>query len=497
MDHQPATLPPHILLFPVPIQGHVNPMLKLAELLCFHDLHVTMLISEYCHSRLLRHGNIQSRSLLNPAFRFKTIPDGLPEDHPRVGVRALEAMPPNVTGPLFSELMTSTSCLASETRRPVTCIIADGILSFVGGFALEKGIPIIYFPSISACSYWACFCIPQIIEADEIPLKGNGMGLLVKSIPGTEGFLRRRDLPSICRANDINDPPLQFIKTECRKNLVAHALVMNTFDELEGSMLSHLRTHFPNIYTIGPLNTHLRTRLATEMTTSSSSSSTSSGSFWEEDRNCLRWLHSQPSKSVIYVSFGSITVMTREQYMEFWYGLVNSGQRFLWVIRPDFIAAGEDGESQIPVELEEGTRQRGFMVGWAPQEEVLAHPAIGGFLTHSGWNSTMESITAGVPMICWPYFADQMVNSRLVSEVWKLGLDMKDTCDRVTIEKMVRDLMAVRKEEFQQHVDQTAKMAKRAVSEGGSSYCNLDRLIQDIKSMIVVPHRSSERELTL
>ncbi|TKY69965.1 7-deoxyloganetic acid glucosyltransferase [Spatholobus suberectus] len=88
------------------------------------------------------------------------------------------------------------------------------------------------------------------------------------------------------------------------------------------------------------------------------------------------------------------------------------------------------------------------MVGWAPQEEVLAHKAIGGFLTHSGWNSTLESVVAGVPMICWPYFADQQINSRFVSEVWKLGLDMKDVCDRHVVEKMVNDLMVHRREEF-------------------------------------------------
>ncbi|XP_059628006.1 7-deoxyloganetic acid glucosyl transferase-like [Cornus florida] len=478
MDHQP-TLPPHILLFPLPLQGHVNSMLKLAELLCLQDLHVTMLVSDYCHSRLLRHGNIQSGSLLHPAICFKTILDGLPEDHPRVGERVLEVMPPDVTGPLFRELMTSTDFLGSETRRPVTCIIADGILKFAGDFALEKGIPLIYFHTISASSYWASFCIFQLIEADEIPLKGNGMDSPVTSVPGMEGLLRRRDLPSFFRANDINDPHIQLTKTGIRKDLLAHAVIKNTFDDLEGPVLSQMRTHFPNIYSIGPLHAHRRTRLGAE------TMSTTSGSFWGDDRKCLTWLDSQPSKSVIYVSFGSITIMTREQHMEFWYGLVNSGQRFLWVIRPDFIAAGEDGESQIPGELEEATRERGYMVDWAPQEEVLAHPSIGGFLTHSGWNSTLESITAGVPMICWPYFADQMVNSRLVSEVWKLGLDMKDTCDRVMIEKMVRDVMEMRKELFQERANQMAKKAKRAVSEDGSSYCNLNRLIQDIKSMIV------------
>jgi len=193
----------------------------------------------------------------------------------------------------------------------------------------------------------------------------------------------------------------------------------------------------------------------------------------------MTWLDQQPLKSVLYVSFGSITTLKWEELLEFWYGLVNSGQRFLWVRRPDSVDGEDEGE--IPAEVVEGTKERGYLVGWAPQEEVLAHLSVGGFLTHSGWNSTLESIVEGVPMICWSFFADQQVNSRFVGEVWKLGLDMKDTCDRVVVENMVRDLMVVRREEFVTAADRMAKLARKSVSEGGSSYCNLDRLIEDIR----------------
>ncbi|PIM99027.1 7-deoxyloganetic acid glucosyltransferase [Handroanthus impetiginosus] len=264
-------------------------------------------------------------------------------------------------------------------------------------------------------------------------------------------------------------------KTECEENPRAYGLILNTFEELEGPILSEMRTLCPNIYTIGPLQAHLKAKLAAKET----SLPAFSNSLWEEDRTCINWLDSQPPKSVLYVSFGSLAVMENNQLMEFWHGLVNSGQHFLWVIRPDSIA----GRHEIPVELLEGTKQRGYVVGWAPQEEVLAHPAIGGFLTHSGWNSTLESVFEGVPMICWPYFLDQQVNSRLVEEEWKLGLDMKDTCDRSIIEKMVRDLMEVRKEEFQQRAVLMAKLAKECLSEGGSSYRSLERLINDIRSL--------------
>ncbi|CAK9164454.1 unnamed protein product [Ilex paraguariensis] len=204
-----------------------------------------------------------------------------------------------------------------------------------------------------------------------------------------------------------------------------------------------MRSLCPNLYAIGPLHTHHRARLGT-------SHATFSNSLWEEDKSCLAWLDAQPLKSVIFVSIGSLAVMTKDQLLEFWHGLVNSGKLFLWVRQHGSIA-GDITESQIPVELLEGTRKRGCIVGWAPQEEV---------------------------------------NSRFVGEVWKLGLDMKDTCDRVIVEKMIKELMEERKDEFMGRANQMSKLARKSVSEGGSSFCNLDRLMEDIRVMSLQASKS-------
>lgn len=306
---------------------------------------------------------------------------------------------------------------------------------------------------------------------------GDDLDTPIKSVAGTEDFLRRRDLPSFCRSGDLSHPNIQLYKSESQENPRAYGLILNTFEDLEGPILDQLRKFCPNLYTIGPLHTHLRMKLARDKM--SPAQATSSNSLWKEDMSCITWLNSQPEKSVIYVSFGSLALMTKDQLMEFWYGLVNSGCKFLWVIRPDAVA----GENEVPEDLKEGTKERGYIVEWAPQEEVLAHKSVGGFLTHSGWNSTLESVIEGVPMICWPYFMDQQVNSRFVSEAWKLGLDMKDTCDRVIVEKVVKDLMVVRKDEFLKSADRMAMLGKRCLGEGGSSYGNLERLIHDIKLM--------------
>ncbi|XP_057804596.1 7-deoxyloganetic acid glucosyl transferase-like [Salvia miltiorrhiza] len=471
MDQTPA--PARVVMFPLPLQGPVNSMLKLAELLCIGGLQITFLVTDDIHARLHRHSNIQTRFQSYPGFQIRSIPDGLPENHPR-GAKFME---------LFESLRTKTKPLLKEFLQsggggPISCVIADAVLGFACDVADDVGIPIFHVRTISAACLWVFFSLPMLIQSGDLPFKGDDdLDVPIKSVPGMERYLRRRDLPSFCRSGDIADPHIEMYKMEATENPRASGLILNTFEELEAPILSKMRNVCPNIYTIGPLHAHLKAKLAA----TASSLPAFSNSLWEEDRSCVAWLNSQPPKSVLYVSFGSLATVTRDQLMEFWYGLVNSGQRFLWVMRPDSVD-GKDWESRIPVELSQGTKERGYVVGWAPQEEVLAHPAVGGFLTHSGWNSTLESVYEGVPMICWPYFLDQQVNSRLVEEEWKLGLDMKDSCDRSVIEESVRNLMEVRKEEFLRRADEMAKSAKASLSEGGSSYSHLDRLIQDIKT---------------
>ena len=140
---------------------------------------------------------------------------------------------------------------------------------------------------------------------------------------------------------------------------------------------------------------------------------------------------------------------------------MQNNQSFLWVVRPDFVVGSglDDSSSEKVVE---GSKKRGYIEKWAPQDEVLNHPAVGGFLTHSGWNSTLESIIAGVPMLCWPYFAEQQVNSRYVSEIWRVGLDMKHTCDRITVKRMINELMDGSKDKLRRSRDKISHQAKEA-----------------------------------
>ncbi|MCL7038849.1 hypothetical protein MKW94_019623 [Papaver nudicaule] len=470
---------PHVLIFPIPAQGHINSMLKLAELLCLSGINVTFVNTQQNHSRLLRNADVQSRFGQFPGFCFETISDGISASfsNPEDFITDLFDRLKNVIKPGFRELLTSNR-LKSDARGPVSCIIADGVLGFPIDVAEELGIPCISFRTISACCVWIFFCSQRLVENGDIPFKDEDMDRLIKSVPEMESFLRCRDLPSFYRAKEVNTPNLDFVNTGTLYSVRAAAHLLNTFDDIEAPILSQLRSHCPNLYTIGPLNALLN-NLRSSTTTSLPISS--NASLYAEDRSCMTWLDRQPEKSVVYVSFGSIAMVSRQEWLEIWYGLVNSGYRFLWVKRPDSLISKDDEGSQIQAELVEATKERGYTVDWAPQEEVLNHPAIGGFFTHSGWNSTLESMVAGVPMVCWPHLADQQINSRYVSEVWKIGMDMKDHCNRVTVENLIRDMMSGKREELMQSTAKVAEMARKSVSRDGSSYRNYEALLEFIR----------------
>ncbi|XP_077216623.1 7-deoxyloganetic acid glucosyltransferase-like [Tasmannia lanceolata] len=478
---KPENQVPHVLLFPYPGQGHINSMMKLAQLLCLGGLRVTFLNTQHNHDRLLSCNDVHSVFSRWPGFRFRAISDGLPAEHPRSLERFMDLWDSlnDNTKQLFREMLIS----GRRESDAVTFIIADGSLTFTIDVADELGIPAIACRTHSACGFLAYLSIPRLIEEGDLPFQDEAdLDREIRCVPGMETFLRRRDLPSFLRAKERTDPIVQLLMTEALNTCRASSLILNTFEDLEGPILSHLRCRMPTIYTIGPIHALLKSKLADSSSSTPITCSSSTSSLWRVDKTCMSWLDSQQQKSILYISFGSYATVTHDEMLEFWHGLVNSQTPFLWVIRPDSIA-GKGKGGKIPVELEEATKERGFIVEWAPQEEVLAHPAVGGFLTHSGWNSTLESILAGVPMICWPFFAEQQINSRFVSEVWEVGLDMKDrSFDRETVEMMVREFMNEKRGELQKSSDKIAELARLCVREGGTSNSNLERLIEDIRS---------------
>lgn len=244
-------------------------------------------------------------------------------------------------------------------------------------------------------------------------------------------------------------------------------LIINTFDDLEDAEIRKIAdgASVP-VYAIGPLH---------------KISPGAQSSLLAQDRTCLDWLDKQEVASVLYVSFGSLASMDQEELVETAWGLANSRVPFLWVIRPNLVQCSR--KIVLPDGFEEETRGRGMVVSWAPQQEVLGHHAIGGFWTHNGWNSTLESICEGVPMICRPHFADQMINARYVQEVWKIGFELEGKLERGMIESGVRKLLCQAEgEEMRQSARVLKNKATWCIEKGGTSETKIDLLVKHIMS---------------
>jgi hypothetical protein len=246
------------------------------------------------------------------------------------------------------------------------------------------------------------------------------------------------------------------------------AIIYNTIDCLENSSLAKIQQQCQvPIFPIGPMH-----RI----------SSASSSSLLEEDTSCMAWLDKQNFNSVIYVSWGSLALMDVKELVEMGWGLVNSQQPFLWVVRPSSIRGAEWIEI-LPKSLIENISKRGYIVKWAPQKEVLAHGAVGGFLSHCGWNSMLESICEGVPIICRPCFGDQRMNARYVSHVWNVGLELESELERGKIERAIRRLMVHEEgKEMRKRGKNLKERVELCTRKGGSSNSSLNKLIEMIMS---------------
>ena len=276
--------------------------------------------------------------------------------------------------------------------------------------------------------------------------------------------LKLKDIPVLCTSNPRAADELVYNLVE--KTRASKGLIFNSFEELEGSSLAmiHKDISIP-VFAIGPLHKQVPA---------------SCSSLLEQDRSCISWLDAHPSKSVLYVSFGSLIAIDEAEFIEIAWGLANSRQPFLWVTRPGLVR-DSDGPALLPKGFLEMVADRGRIISWAPQEEVLAHPAIGGFWTHSGWNSTLESICEGVPMICLPQFGDQRSNARYVAEVWCVGIQFEDNFKRDDVEKAIKKLMGEQEgSEMRERVSCLKEKASLCLAEGGSSSKSLDGLVAHI-----------------
>ncbi|CAO2828341.1 unnamed protein product [Amaranthus hypochondriacus] len=451
-----TTIATHILVFPYPAHGHLPALLDLTHQLALRGLKITILVTPK---------NLPSLTPLLSAHptSIKTLVLPFPP-HPRLlsGVENVKDIGNSGNAPIISSLSKLKDEVIAWFRShpsPPQAIISDFFLGFTQHWATQLNIPRLAFFSVS--SFLTCI-LKHLWE--NLETRSNCDVIEFLELPRTP-CLKIDQLPSIYKKFKEGDPDWEAVKESLVMNSKSWGYVYNSFYELEGEFLDHVPKILGHgrVYTVGPLSTIKRVN---------PDSDTTYGLF--------KWLDTCPDDSVVYVCFGSQTLLTEPQIKALASALERSKTRFIWVIKSINI-------EQIPSGFEEQVSDRGIVIrGWAPQVEILNHKAVGGFVNHCGWNSMFESLMAGVMLLVWPMEADQFVNGKIVVEF--KGIAVKLCEGEYTIPDS-DELAQTIKESFGHDVPQKVKAkemrekALEGMKVGGRSSVRIDELVEDLRQI--------------
>lgn len=482
----PGTSKLHAIMVPYPLQGHINPMVQFAKaLITHHNFIVTFVNNEHNHKRIQE---TRSKSThkgaddINYCLRFVWVDNGLPPDfdysdlsahHRR---REFHAGTLNMEGPL-KELVKS---LIDRKSPPVTCIVFGSFCSWAHSVAVELNIPNVFFWSQSASVFSIYYHAPTLASHGFFPYKMTAPGTdnMVSYIPGVPP-LHPASVPTLLHIDDLNNLQFKAVKEQFETLQNCDAVIINSYHELEREACQALLSvpvPFPVSF-VGPL-------LPSSFLDGSDGQDTSFGaSLLQDNSDCIRWLDGQQKQSVLYISFGSVFCPPADDLHSIALGIKACEQPFLWVIRPR--SSVQSVSDNLPDKFLEETKDYGMFIAWAPQLQVLSHPSVGAFLTHCGWNSTLESLSMGVPMIPFPIMSDQTTNCTFVVDMWKVGLSIQRQDDGKVgigeVEAVVKTLF--HREEgraMRRKAGQLKEAARRAVQAEGSSSVHIKNFVQTI-----------------
>ena len=348
----------------------------------------------------------------------------------------------------------------AETGRKVSCLVTDAFFWFAAEMAEEMGVPWVPFwtagPNSLSTHVYTDFIRNTI---------GVGGGIMgredepLKFIPGMSK-LRIRDLPEGVIFGNMDSLFSQMLHKMGVMLPRAAAVFINSFEELDFTITNDLKSKFNKFLNVGPFNL------------------LSAPAPVSDDDGCLSWLNNQTAESVVYISFGSVTIPPQIELEAIAEALEASGVTFLWSLR-------DNVKENLPNGFLERTRKNGMVVSWTPQLQVLAHDAVGVFITHCGWNSLLESVGCGVPLICRPFFGDQRLNARMVEDVLEIGVKVEGGVFTKNGLLNCLDMMLSQDKgkKMREKIRGLKQVAEIAVGTDGSSTENLKTLLDLVVSM--------------
>ncbi|XP_061358078.1 UDP-glycosyltransferase 1-like [Gastrolobium bilobum] len=464
-----------IVLYPALGSGHVNSMVELGKLILTHNpsFSITILIlnqpnnnnNKDTHSTITLGCDATAKYISTVSA---TVPSITFHHIPTISFPASTSLPPHH---LTLELCSRSNQHVHHVLQSIskTSNLKAIVLDFFNYSATQVtntlNIPSYFYYTSGASTLAVLLHYPTILQNTTKSFKDHHMYL---QIPGLPTF-STEELP-----DEAKDPAFYQVYLDMgHVMLESVGIIVNTFDAIEGRAIRALSEGLcvqegtmPPLFCIGPVI-----------------SATCGG----DESGCLSWLDSQPSQSVVLLSFGSMGRFSRTQLKEIAIGLEKSDQRFLWVVRSESEGVNSEQPSLnelLPEGFLERTKERGMVVrNWAPQAAILSHDSVGGFVTHCGWNSVLEAVCEGVPMVTWPLYAEQKMNRVILVQEMKVALALNESKDgfvsAAELGDRVKELMDSNKgKEIRQRIFNIKISAVEARAHGGSSHSALNRLVQ-------------------
>ncbi|KAE9611717.1 hypothetical protein Lal_00011459 [Lupinus albus] len=467
----------HVLLVAFSAQGHINPLLRLGKSLLNKGLHVSLATTDLLYHRVFKYttnggdSSTVPTSITTNGIQVFFFSDGFQTDEERKA--GLDNYMEGIAkyGPINLSNIIKNHFL--DASKKLACIINNPFVPWVADIAAEFNIPCACF-WIQPCALFAIYYsfynnlnnFPTLADPD--------MSVKLPGLP----LLQTQDLPSFVLPSNPFGTFTKLLSSVFKGMDKLKWVFVNSFYELEKDIIDSMSQVFP-IITVGPvvpvslLGGDENSDVGIEM--------------WKPQDSCMEWLNHKPDSSVIYISFGSLTVLSSEQKESIAEALKKSHHPFLWVIKE------ENEELPLPKEFLEETKDRGMVIPWCPQTKVLAHPAVACFLTHCGWNSMLEAIIAGKPMIGYPKWTDQPTNAKLITDVFHTGVRLKQDSDGFVsseeVEKAIQQvLQGPTSEEFKNNAEELKRAGREAVARGGSSDRNIQSFVDEILGNKTIDH---------